>query len=52
MIKGDAQRERKKSRADTTDLWRFEEVVLLAKLWKGIQLTQLHELSELHKGHV
>ena len=35
MTKGDAERERKKlydmSRADTTDLWRFEEVAFLAK---------------------
>ena len=49
MTKGDAQRKRKESRdtsrADTTDLWGFEEVVLLAKPWKGVQLTQLHKLS-------
>ena len=36
LVKGDAQREWKKShdtlRADTTDLWRFEEIALLAKL--------------------
>ena len=40
LIKKDAQCEQKKSRdtslADTTDLWRSEEVVLLAKPWKNI----------------
>ena len=27
------------------NLWRSEEVVLSAKSWRGVQLTQLHELS-------
>ena len=56
MTKGDAQREQKKSRdtsrTDTRDLWRFKEVVLSAKLWRGIQLIQLREWAELHQGHV
>ena len=49
MTKRDAQRERKKSRdtsrADTTDLRHFKEVMHLAKLWRDVQLTHLHELS-------
>ena len=39
-------------RADTTDLRRFEEVVLLAKSWRGAQLTQLRELSLAAQGCV
>ena len=58
MTKEDAQRKWKKlhamSRADTTDLWHSKEVVLLMKLWRGAQSTQLYKVSsavqKLRKG--
>ena len=49
LIERDDQRKWKKSRdtshADITDLWRSKEVALLAKSWRGVQLTQLYKLS-------
>ena len=45
----DAQHEQKKSRymlrADTTELWHSEKVLLLAKSWKNVQSTQPCGLS-------